>query len=135
MSASQRNTNATTFQRPELSDLLRAHIHTDASGRQNSSRRAGTRSGVAGPSGQREVAGATIVAMALYEYRCRVCDQQFDVRRSMHDADTITRCPAGHDDTVCLLSMFATVSAGSAPAPVPSGGGGGCCGGACGCAH
>ncbi len=39
-------------------------------------------------------------------------------------------CPAGHEDTVKLLSTVAV--AGSAPAPAPSGGGGGgCCGGGC----
>lgn len=39
-------------------------------------------------------------------------------------------CPAGHADTVKLLSAVAVGGAGSAPAPAPSmGGGGGCCGG------
>lgn len=43
-------------------------------------------------------------------------------------------CPAGHGDTVKLLSTVAVggTAKGSAPAPTaPSGGGGGCCGGGC----
>jgi putative FmdB family regulatory protein len=72
--------------------------------------------------------------MALYEYRCRTCDERFEVQRPMTAAATSTPCPDGHLDTVKVLSMFATtgVSAGGAPSPV-GGGGGGCCGGACGC--
>jgi putative FmdB family regulatory protein len=69
--------------------------------------------------------------MPLYEYRCRTCDDVFERRRAMSDADTSTECPHGHADTVRLLSMFA--SAGSATAP--AGAGGGCCGGSCGCAR
>lgn len=42
-------------------------------------------------------------------------------------------CPNGHDDTVKLLTTFATVSRGGggmpAAAPAPSPSGGGCCGG------
>jgi len=42
-------------------------------------------------------------------------------------------CPAGHDDTVKLLSTVAVAGTASAPAPAPraGGGGGGCCGGGC----
>jgi hypothetical protein len=39
-------------------------------------------------------------------------------------------CPAGHDDTVKLLSTVAVTGRSSAPSPSS---GGGCCGGACGC--
>lgn len=70
--------------------------------------------------------------MAVYEYRCRTCDDVFEVRRPMHEAGSTTPCPAGHADTVKLLSMFARSGASTAPAPS---GGGGCCGGACGCAR
>jgi hypothetical protein len=49
-------------------------------------------------------------------------------------------CPAGHDDTVKLLSTIALTGRGGGGAPAPmgpmgggGGGGGGCCGGACGC--
>ena len=76
-------------------------------------------------------------AMALYEFRCRVCDQRFEVRRSMRDAGLAASCPDGHDDTVRLLSTFATTGTALAgtPAAVGGGGGGGCCGGGCGCSH
>lgn len=39
-------------------------------------------------------------------------------------------CPAGHDDTVKLLSTVAVGGTASAAAPAPSAGGG-CCGGGC----
>ncbi len=47
----------------------------------------------------------------------------------MAEASAPVTCPAGHDDTVKLLSTVAV--GGTATAPRPSGGG--CCGGACGC--
>ncbi len=41
-------------------------------------------------------------------------------------------CPAGHEDSVKLLSTVAVGGTASASAPAPSGGGGGgCCGGGC----
>jgi len=42
-------------------------------------------------------------------------------------------CPAGHGDTVKLLSTVAVGGTASAPAAAPrgGGGGGGCCGGGC----
>ena len=70
--------------------------------------------------------------MPLYEYRCRTCDERFELRRAMVDSDLATPCPEGHDDTVRLLSMFG-VQTGAAAVPVAAGVGGGCCGGACGC--
>lgn len=39
-------------------------------------------------------------------------------------------CPAGHGDTVKLLSTVA-VTGSAGPAPQGGGGGGGCCGGGC----
>ena len=53
----------------------------------------------------------------------------------MAESSAPAACPAGHDDTVKLLSTVAvggTATAG-APRPQPSagGGGGGCCGGGC----
>lgn len=74
--------------------------------------------------------------MARYEYRCRTCDDRFELRRSMAEADAPATCQAGHTDVVRLLSVFATVggaaggAASAAPAPMPSGGG---CGGHCAC--
>ncbi|CAB4365232.1 MAG: zinc ribbon domain-containing protein [Actinobacteria bacterium] len=75
--------------------------------------------------------------MPLYEFRCRTCDDTFEVRRPMSEASEPATCPQGHDSAVRLLSVFASVGASggapsSAPAPRPSGGG---CGGACACAH
>lgn len=76
--------------------------------------------------------------MPLYDYRCRTCDEVFEVRRSMAD-DTPVPCPSGHAETVKLLAFAAiggraTPGPGAAyPAPGAGGGGGGCCGGACGC--
>jgi putative FmdB family regulatory protein len=74
--------------------------------------------------------------MPRYEYRCRTCDETFELRRSMSEANDVAVCPEGHADTVRLLSVFASVgaagpSASSGPAPaMPSGGG---CGTSCGC--
>jgi putative FmdB family regulatory protein len=72
--------------------------------------------------------------MALYEFRCRTCDDVFEVRRPMSEATAAAVCPSGHTDTIKLLSMFART--GAAPASVaPVAAGGGCCGGGCGCAR
>lgn len=74
--------------------------------------------------------------MPLYEYRCRDCEETFELRRPMSEASDPAMCPHGHDDTVKLLSVFASVGASSVggPGPAPSTGGGGC-GAACGCHH
>jgi putative FmdB family regulatory protein len=69
--------------------------------------------------------------MAVYEYRCRTCDDLFELRRPMSDSDAPAVCPRGHADAVRLLSVFAsagTSSAGSR-AEMPAGG----CGPACAC--
>jgi putative FmdB family regulatory protein len=72
--------------------------------------------------------------MPRYEYRCRACGDTFEVQRPMREANVKTACPAGHDDTVKLLSTIAVGGSGlAAPRAAPSGSGGGCCGGACGC--
>ena len=76
--------------------------------------------------------------MPRYEYRCRTCDDTFELRRSMAEASDPATCANGHDDTVRLLSVFASVGASSgssspASAPAPRRGGG--CGSGCGCAH
>ncbi|MCW4353790.1 zinc ribbon domain-containing protein [Hoyosella sp. YIM 151337] len=74
-----------------------------------------------------------LVAVPRYDFRCRECGTTFEVNRPMADASDDAACPAGHDDTVKLLSTFATTRAGQSSAPVaaaPSPGGG-CCGGGC----
>lgn len=80
--------------------------------------------------------GATLAGVPTYDFRCRTCDDVFEVRRPMAESDQPAVCPAGHADTVKLLSVFASVGSASPstsaqPAARPSGGG--CCGGACGC--
>jgi putative FmdB family regulatory protein len=71
--------------------------------------------------------------MPLYEYLCRTCDSRFEARRPMSEAGAPIACPAGHDDTARLLSVFASVgkSTASSPAGPPAGGG---CGPGCACA-
>jgi putative FmdB family regulatory protein len=75
--------------------------------------------------------------MARYDYRCRVCDRSFEVRRGITDAapTAAVPCPAGHTETSRVFSAVAVHrgAPASAPAVVPTSGGGGCCGGACGC--
>ncbi|WP_328909978.1 zinc ribbon domain-containing protein [Streptomyces sp. NBC_00234] len=71
--------------------------------------------------------------MPRYEYRCRPCGDTFEVSRPMAESAAPATCPAGHEDTVKLLSTVAVAGgAQSAPAPAAGGGGGGgCCGGGC----
>ncbi|MFF7328970.1 zinc ribbon domain-containing protein [Streptomyces sp. NPDC090306] len=73
--------------------------------------------------------------MPRYEYRCRSCGDTFELSRPMAESSAPASCPAGHEDTVKLLSTVAVAVGGSsAPAPAPQsggGGGGGCCGGGC----
>lgn len=70
--------------------------------------------------------------MPLYEFRCKVCAADFEVRRPMSEAGAPATCPNGHGDTMRRLSAFASVgSGGAAPSaaaamPAPRGCGGGC---------
>ncbi|WP_370412477.1 zinc ribbon domain-containing protein [Streptomyces fradiae] len=68
--------------------------------------------------------------MPRYEYRCRTCGDTFELSRPMAESAAPAACPAGHDDTVKLLSAVAVGGTAAAQAK-PSGGGGGCCGGRC----
>jgi putative FmdB family regulatory protein len=54
--------------------------------------------------------------MPLYEYRCRDCDDTFELRRPMAAANDPAACPDGHTNTVRLLSVFASVGAASTSA-------------------
>src|SRR5689334_13224917 len=69
-----------------------------------------------------------------YEFRCRQCSTTFEVDRPMAAAGDPAPCPAGHADTVKLLSTVSlggrSGSGGRAPVAAPAGGGG-CCGGGC----
>ncbi|MET9416819.1 zinc ribbon domain-containing protein [Streptomyces klenkii] len=70
--------------------------------------------------------------MPRYEYRCRSCGDTFELSRPMAESSAPAACPAGHEDTVKLLSAVAVTGGSSAaPAPQGGGGGGGCCGGGC----
>ncbi|GFH34262.1 FmdB family zinc ribbon protein [Streptomyces pacificus] len=71
--------------------------------------------------------------MPRYEYRCRTCDNTFELSRPMAQSSAPAPCPAGHDDTVKLLSAVSVggTSTGPVPATAGGGGGGGCCGGGC----
>jgi putative FmdB family regulatory protein len=73
--------------------------------------------------------------MPRYEYRCRACGSTFEMTRPMSESSAPAACPAGHDDTVKLLSTVAVggLSSGAGPASGSFAGGGGCCGGSCGC--
>ena len=42
--------------------------------------------------------------MPRYEYRCRTCGDTFELSRPMAESSAPAACPAGHDDTVKLLS-------------------------------
>ena len=73
--------------------------------------------------------------MPRYEYRCRACGDTFEVTRPMSESSAPCACPAGHGDTVKLLSTVAVGGRGTSAGPgaaTPMAGGG-CCGGACGC--
>ncbi|MFI8822734.1 zinc ribbon domain-containing protein [Streptomyces sp. NPDC053431] len=67
--------------------------------------------------------------MPRYEYRCRTCDDTFELSRPMAESGDPASCPAGHDDTVKMLSAVAV--GGTAAQSGPPAGGGGCCGGGC----
>ncbi|MCG8921360.1 zinc ribbon domain-containing protein [Lentzea sp. CC55] len=66
--------------------------------------------------------------MPTYEFRCRTCDDTFELQRPMSESSSPASCPDGHADTVKLLSMAGIGGTRQAPA---GGGGGGCCGGGC----
>ena len=69
--------------------------------------------------------------MPIYEYRCRTCDESFELRRPVAESSAPATCAAGHEARR-ILSAFATVGASSGPvsAAMPAGG----CGPGCACA-
>ncbi|WP_212910442.1 zinc ribbon domain-containing protein [Streptomyces sp. TS71-3] len=70
--------------------------------------------------------------MPRYEYRCRSCGDTFELNRPMAESSAPATCPAGHDDTVKLLSTVAVGGTATATrGATGGGGGGGCCGGGC----
>lgn len=73
--------------------------------------------------------------MPLYDFRCPTCDERFELRRSIAEADDPASCPAGHPGARRLLTVFASTGRAAAGAPALSGPPAGGCGGACACAH
>ncbi|OLZ69437.1 FmdB family transcriptional regulator [Streptomyces sp. IMTB 2501] len=69
--------------------------------------------------------------MPRYEYRCRTCGDTFELSRPMAESAAPADCPAGHGDTVKLLSTVAVGGSAAKPSTPAGGGGGGCCGGGC----
>jgi putative FmdB family regulatory protein len=71
----------------------------------------------------------------LYEYRCKTCDDRFELRRSVAEADDPVSCPGGHTGAVRLLAAFAATgrSTASAMATAPSAMPAGPCGSSCAC--
>ena len=68
--------------------------------------------------------------MAIYEYRCPVCETTFELRRAVGDAAFEATCPVGHAGARRVLSVFATAGRGASSEPASRGG----CGGNCACA-
>ncbi|MDQ3455056.1 MAG: zinc ribbon domain-containing protein [Actinomycetota bacterium] len=64
--------------------------------------------------------------MASYDYRCRTCEDTFEVQRPMTADESLPRCPAGHPEATRVWSAVSLAGRG-APAPAA----GGCCGGGC----
>ena len=77
--------------------------------------------------------------MPIYEYRCADCEQKFEKRRRMSQADDEIACPdCGSLHTSRGLSMFAAFSKGNGGSHAVAGGGGcqSCASGNCGsCGH
>jgi putative FmdB family regulatory protein len=71
--------------------------------------------------------GAYDDRVAAYDYRCRVCERTFEVRRPISATSETVACPAGHQD---VSRVWSPVAVGSASSPRPAAGGG-CCGGGC----
>ena len=67
--------------------------------------------------------------MPTYAYRCRVCEESFELQRPMSESSAPASCPEGHDDTVKLLTTVALTGSAQAPAPWGGCGGGGWGGG------
>jgi putative FmdB family regulatory protein len=68
--------------------------------------------------------------MPVYQFRCRSCGATFDISRPMAQSADPAQCPAGHSDTVRLLTFAAALGAGAGASDSPTSGGG-CCGGGC----
>lgn len=70
--------------------------------------------------------------MPVYEYRCRTCGTDFELRRPMAESTAPTSCPDGHDGALRRMSVVSAIG-GSAPASGSAPAAAGSCGAACGC--
>ncbi|HEY8470845.1 MAG TPA: zinc ribbon domain-containing protein [Longimicrobiales bacterium] len=71
--------------------------------------------------------------MPIYEYVCRGCGNEFELRLGYEERLGAHACPAcGSKDTLLRISAATVVGA---PSRGAGSGGGACCGGACGCGH
>jgi putative FmdB family regulatory protein len=67
-----------------------------------------------------------------YDYRCRTCDDRFEVRRGLDEAEHDVRCPRGHGEVSRVftpVAVGAAATAGASRGATPRAGG--CCGGGC----
>lgn len=70
--------------------------------------------------------------MPIYEYRCRHCDDRFEVWLGASDSRTDVPCPEGHTDTSRVFSAVAMTGKASTTAPARPAAP---CGSACACHH
>ena len=61
--------------------------------------------------------------MPIYEYKCKKCDEKFEMFRSISGSDNDVCCPVcGEKDVERLISAFGVSSSGGGCAPSPYGG-------------
>jgi putative FmdB family regulatory protein len=75
--------------------------------------------------------------MAIYEYVCEACKNEFDLMRPMKEADEPAACQTcGSRKTKRILSLFNALSGGKSVAGTSAPSCAGCAGGSCGsCGH
>lgn len=71
--------------------------------------------------------------MPLYEFHCQDCNNEFETRRSIQEADAPLECPECESrDVIRKMSVFVAFTKSDSEA-ASLGGGCGCGGGGCGC--
>ncbi|HEY77515.1 MAG TPA: zinc ribbon domain-containing protein [Dehalococcoidia bacterium] len=59
--------------------------------------------------------------MPIYEYKCRNCNEKFEVRRNLQDEEKEVKCPRCESrDTQRVFSLFSSGSSGNLCPPAPS---------------
>ena len=59
--------------------------------------------------------------MPIYEYKCKSCEEIFEISRSLHEKEKEPECPrCGIRKTQRVFSVFGINSSGSSEAPAPS---------------